>query len=181
MIVTAVAISGLRPIPGKGRRQQPAIIAVVVMRIGRSRVRHASRAPAQRQSPGAKHVGVIHLQNGVLLHDAEEQQDAERALQVQRPPGGPDRQQRERHRQREHQHDDDRLHEALGTAPRAPCTKMLARPMAMIRLSVRLVEVSRLPLHARAYLGRHPEAGDQSPHVVRRFVEARGASARRRS
>ena len=41
------------------------------------------------------------------------EQHAERAPQVQRPAGDPQREQRERHRDRQHQHDHDRLDEAL--------------------------------------------------------------------
>jgi hypothetical protein len=69
-----------------------------------------------RHSTRAQDVGVVDLENRVLFHDAEQEQNPERAPQVQRPPGRQDREQRERDRQRQHGHDDERLHEALDWA-----------------------------------------------------------------
>ena len=125
MTVTAIAA---RPVPPMPRPSavgiRPAMIAKVVIRIGRSRVRHASTIASRSGMPcRAQRVGVVDLQDRVLLHDAEQQEHAERAPQVQRPAGRPQREQRERHRDRQHQHDHDRLHEALELRRRAPCRR----------------------------------------------------------
>ena len=52
----------------------------------------------------AQPVHVVDLQNAVLLHDAEQQQDAQSAEQVQRAAGRDQRKQRERNRERQRQH-----------------------------------------------------------------------------
>ena len=129
----------------------------------------------------AQHVGVVHLQNRVLLDDAEEEQDAERAPQIQRAAGRPDREQRERHRQRQHRHDDDRLDEALelrrqhhvdedAGQRRSPC----------IRLSVVSSRLLRLALHA-ARCSRAACAGRRSAGARRSTPRrARGQAPRRR-
>ena len=63
-----------------------------------------------RRQPGLLQlVGVVDLQNRVLLHDAEQHQQAERREDVQRLPEDDDRQQRERQRQRQRQQNRDRV------------------------------------------------------------------------
>jgi hypothetical protein len=89
------------------------MIAAVVIRIGRSRVREASMIASCSGRPCAQHVRVVDLQDRVLLDDPEEQQDPQRAPQIQRPAGRPDGEEGERHRHRQREHDDDRLDEAL--------------------------------------------------------------------
>src|SRR6185436_15794896 len=58
-------------------------------------------------------VGVVDLQDGVLLHDAEEHQQAERREDVQRLPEDDDRQEREGQRQRQRQEDRDGMQPRL--------------------------------------------------------------------
>ena len=92
----------------------PATNAKVVIRIGRSRSRLALHdRVVRRQSGLLQLVGVIDLQNRVLLHDAEQHQQAERREDVQRLPEDDDRQQRERQRQRQRQQDRDRMQPRL--------------------------------------------------------------------
>ena len=66
-----------------------------------------------RQALRAQVVGVIDLQDGVLLHDAEQHEDAEHREDVQRLVEHQDREQRERHRQRQREQDRDRVQPAL--------------------------------------------------------------------
>ena len=73
----------------------------VVIRIGRSRVSFASRIASSRGMPlRPQHVRVVHLQDAVLLHDAEQHEQADHRVDVQRRPQQDQRQQRERDRQR---------------------------------------------------------------------------------
>ena len=58
-------------------------------------------------------VGVVDLQDRVLLHDAEQHEQAERREDVQRLPEDDDRQQRERQRQRQRQQNRDRVQPRL--------------------------------------------------------------------
>src|SRR4029077_1558613 len=58
-------------------------------------------------------VGVVDLQDGVLLHDAEEHQQAERRENVQRLPEDDDRQEREGQRQRQRQENRDGMQPRL--------------------------------------------------------------------
>ena len=63
----------------------PATKAIVVIRIGRRRSRLACRMAVRRSMPcGAQLVGVIDLQDRVLLHHAEQHQDAQGRIEVQR-------------------------------------------------------------------------------------------------
>ena len=88
----------------------PATNANVVIRIGRSRSRLARTiASCVRHAGLLQLVGVVDLQNRVLLHDAEQHQQAERREDVQRLPEDDDRQQRERQRQRQRQQNRDRV------------------------------------------------------------------------
>ena len=103
MIVTAMADRCEAPAPmpiAVGIR--PATIDNVVIRIGRSRTRFASMiAVVNGSALVAQLVHVVDLQNAVLLHDSQQQQDAQSAEQVQRSAGGDQRQQRKRNRQRQ--------------------------------------------------------------------------------
>ena len=56
---------------------------------------------------------MIDLENGVLLHDAEEHQQAQRGVEVDRLVGRQQRDKRERHRQRQREQDGERVNEAL--------------------------------------------------------------------
>ena len=115
MMVTAIAERWAPPMP------TPSAVGISPTMIAERR--HQNRAQPRaarlddrqvaRHAPRPQDVGVVHLENRVLLDDPEQQQDAERAPQVQRPAGHPDREQREGDRQRQHGHDDERLHEAL--------------------------------------------------------------------
>ena len=88
----------------------PATNANVVIRIGRSRSRLACTiASCVRQARLLELVGVVDLQNRVLLHDAEQHEQAERREDVQRLPEDDDRQQREGQRQRQRQQNRDRM------------------------------------------------------------------------
>ena len=92
----------------------PATNANVVIRIGRSRSRLAWTIASCVRQPGLLQlVGVVDLQNRVLLHDAEQHQQAERREDVQRLPEDDDRQQREGQRQRQRQQDRDRVQPRL--------------------------------------------------------------------
>ena len=92
----------------------PATNASVVIRIGRSRSRLAWTIGVVRVQPGvAQLVGVVDLQNRVLLDDAEQHQQPERREDVQRLLEDDQRQQRERQRQRQRQQDRDRVQPRL--------------------------------------------------------------------
>ena len=58
-------------------------------------------------------VGVIDLQDAVLLNNAEQQKHAQRAPQAQGAPGDPEGEQRERNAERQREHDDERMREAF--------------------------------------------------------------------
>ena len=52
----------------------------VVIRIGRSRTRLASMMASRTECPrGTQAIGVIHLQDPVLLHDAQQQEHSQSA------------------------------------------------------------------------------------------------------
>jgi hypothetical protein len=68
---------------------------------------------AQRQPAPAQLVGVVHLQNGVLLYDAEQQQQRQDGEDVEALAGDERREQPERNRQRQREHDRHRMHERL--------------------------------------------------------------------
>src|SRR5438876_9294097 len=56
----------------------------VVIRIGRRRTRFAARMAASRAMPRAQRVRVVDLQDAVLLHDPEEHEEPEHAVDVER-------------------------------------------------------------------------------------------------
>ena len=56
---------------------------------------------------------MVDLQNGVLLHHAEEHEDAERGVEIERVARVPEREHGERHRQRQRQQDGQRVDEAF--------------------------------------------------------------------
>ena len=65
------------------------------------------------QSAFPEGVHVVDLQDGVLLHDAEEDEQPEGGVQVERVVRGPERKQREGKGKRERQEDGERVDEAL--------------------------------------------------------------------
>src|SRR5438309_1676601 len=66
--------------------------------------RHARRAQVVR---------VVDLQDRVLLHDAEQDEDAERGIEVERVARPPQREERERDRERQREQDGERVDHAL--------------------------------------------------------------------
>src|SRR5712692_3723980 len=62
---------------------------------------------------GTQSIGVIHLQDAVLFHNAEQQKHSQGAPQAQRAPRDPQREERKGDAQRKRQHDDKRISEAL--------------------------------------------------------------------
>ncbi len=92
----------------------PSTIAPVVIRIGRRRSAAAS-ITASQLAPAllAQLVGELDDQDAVLGDQADQHDQADLAVDVERAAGELERQQRAGHRQRHGEHDDERIDEAL--------------------------------------------------------------------
>ena len=173
MIVTAIAARPVPPMPmpsdvgneprddgGRRHENRP-----------QPRAARFGDGVAERQATGAQDVGVVHLQDRVLLDDAEQQQHAERAPQVQRAPGRPQREERERHGNRQRQHDDDGLEEALELRGEHHVHEDHREADRHDQIGGRLVENPRLSLQPVRHRARQLQPGEHPAHVVGGFVE----------
>ena len=93
----------------------PTTVAAVVIRIGRSRVPAASMTASSLSLPGLLQVvGELHDQDAVLRHQADERDQADLAVDVERRQPEEREEQRAGHRQRHRAgEDDERIAEAL--------------------------------------------------------------------